>query len=71
MSLFGIQGLVLLAIFVILALKIARRWAADKSKTILPFPGSISSRNAFCTNCGAAQQPDGRFCGACGARRGE
>ena len=64
MSFFGIQGLVLLAIATILALKIARRWAATRSTTAF-------SRNAFCTNCGAAQQDGGQFCGGCGARRRE
>jgi hypothetical protein len=70
MSFFGIQGLVLLAIATILVLKIARRWAATKSTTIQA-PRATASRNAFCTNCGAAQQDGGQFCGVCGARRGE
>lgn len=70
-SLFGIQGLVLLAIAAIFVLKIARKWTADKSRTILKTPGTISSRNAFCTNCGAPQQSGARFCGGCGAPRGE
>ena len=71
MSLFGIQGLVLLAIATILALKIARRWIATRSTTIPGPRGTVSSRDAFCTNCGAAQQAGGLFCGGCGARRAD
>jgi hypothetical protein len=71
MSFFGIQGLVLLAIATILVLKIARRWAAIRSTTIPAPKGTASYRNVFCTNCGAAQQDGGQFCGECGARRGE
>ena len=70
MSFFGIQGLVLLAIATIFVLKIARRWAATKVTKILAPGGTGSFRNAFCTNCGAAQQDGGQFCGGCGVRRG-
>ena len=31
-----------------------------------PEPPAISSRDAFCTQCGAAISPDVRFCTACG-----
>jgi len=71
MSFFGIQGLVFLAIAAIFVLKIARKWAATRSTTIPTPRGIASSRNAFCTNCGAAHQDGGQFCGGCGVRRGE
>jgi hypothetical protein len=66
---FGLTGLILLAIAAIFILKIVRRFGANRSNTFGAPRGTTSSRNAFCTNCGAELRGDGVFCGGCGTRR--
>jgi len=69
MSILGLRGLILLAIASILILRMARKFGANRSNTTSVPRGTISSRNAFCTHCGAALAGSGLFCGGCGTRR--
>lgn len=66
---FGLRGLILIAIAAILILRTVRKLGANRSNTVPAARGTVSSGNAFCTNCGAALESGGSFCGGCGARR--
>ena len=70
MLFFGFRGLILLAILGLLILRIVFRFAGKRSNTISGPRWTPSSRNAFCTQCGAPLQGNGQFCGNCGAPRG-
>jgi hypothetical protein len=70
MFFFGLRGLVLLAIAAMLVLRIGLRYAGrNRSNTFSAPRWSPTSRNSFCTSCGAPLQGTGQFCGNCGARR--
>src|SRR5260370_28415036 len=66
---FSLRGLILVAIAAILILRTIRKFGAKRSNTLVAPRGTTATRNAFCTNCGAALQGGGLFCGGCGTRR--